>query len=62
MSLNDELCMVRPTLIDLNLTELHYFLFIASLDKCSGSFNADDNLSTKICVSSRKKRRKCYSI
>ena len=31
--------MVRPTLIDLNLVELKYYLFMISLDKCSGSCN-----------------------
>ena len=45
--LNDETCMVRPTLIDLNLFELKYYSFIISLDKCTGSYNY---LSPKICV------------
>ena len=31
--LNDELCMVRPTLIDLNPVELKYYPFTISLDK-----------------------------
>ena len=38
LSLNDEPCMVRPTLIDLNLVELKYYLFMISLDKFSGNF------------------------
>ena len=42
--------MIRPTLIDLNPIELNIYL-----DKCSGSFHATDNLSTKICVSSKTK-------
>ena len=37
--LNDEPCMVRPTLIDLNPVELKYYLFMISLDKCTGSCN-----------------------
>ena len=45
--LNDEPCMVRPNLIDLNPVELKYYPFMISLDKCSGSVNA---LSPKICV------------
>ena len=45
--LNDELCMVRPTHIDLNPVELKYYAFMISLDECSGSYNV---LSPKICV------------
>ena len=33
VSLNDEPCMVRPTLIDLNPVELKHYLFVISLDK-----------------------------
>ena len=52
MFLNDETCMVRPTLIDLNPVELKYYPFMISLDKCSGSCNVS---STKICVLSGTK-------
>ena len=31
--------MVRPTLIDLNPVELKYYLFMISLNKCTGSSN-----------------------
>ena len=44
---NDESCMVRPTLIDLNSVELKYYRFMISLDKCTGSCNV---LSSKIWV------------
>ena len=47
LSLNDEPCMVRPTLIDLNPVELKYYSFLISLDKCNGSCNV---LSPKISV------------
>ena len=47
LSLNDEPCMVRPTLIDLNPVELKYDSLIISLDKCNGSCNV---LSPKICA------------
>ena len=47
VSLNDEPCMVIPTLINLNLVKLKYYPFMISLDICSGSCNA---LSPKICV------------
>ena len=47
LSLNDEPCLVRPTLIDLNPVELKYYPFTVSLDKCSGNCNV---LSPKICI------------
>ena len=39
--------MVRPSLIDLNPSELKYYLFMISLVKCTASCNV---LSPKICV------------
>ena len=39
--------MVRPNLIDVNPVELRYYLFIISLNKCTGSCNV---LSPNICV------------
>ena len=47
--------MIRPTPIDLNPVELNYLSFMISLDKCNGSCNAVDDLSTKICVPSETK-------
>ena len=47
--------MIRPTLIDLNPVELNYYPFRFSLDKCSGSYNFIDDLSTKLCVPSKTK-------
>ena len=47
--------MIRPTPIDLNPVELDYLSFMISLDKCNGSCNAVDDLSTKICVPSETK-------
>ena len=46
-SLNDETCMLRPTLIDLNTIELEYYPFMISLDKCNRSCNV---LPKKICI------------
>ena len=48
--LRNESCMVKPRLIDLNLIGLNYYPFMISLDKCNGSCNIVDELSTKICV------------
>ena len=41
LSLNDEPCMIRPTLIDLNPVELKYYPFMISLDKCTGCCNVE---------------------
>ena len=50
--LNDELCMVRPTIIDMNHVELKYYPFMICLNKCTGSSNV---LSPKICVPKKTK-------
>ena len=41
LSLNDEPCIIRPTLIDLNPVERKYYPFMISLDKCTGSCNVE---------------------
>ena len=51
LSLNDEPCMVRSTLIDLNPVELKCCPFMTSLDKFNGSCNL---LWPKICVPKKK--------
>ena len=53
--LNDEPCMVRPALIDMNPAELKYYSFMINLNKCTGSCNV---LSPKIMCSRRKKKHK----
>ena len=53
--LNDEPCMVKPILIDLNPAELKYYPFVIRLDKCTGSCNV---LSRKICVPRKTKELK----
>ena len=45
--LNDETCIVRPILIDLNPVELKYYPFMISFNKCTGSC---DVVSQKICI------------
>ena len=45
--LNDEPCMVRTILMDLNPVELKYYPFMISLNKRTGSCNV---LTSKICV------------
>ena len=55
VSLNNVTCMIRPNLINLYPLELKYHQFLITLDKCSGSCNCADDLSSKICVPSKKK-------
>ena len=45
--LNDERCVIRPTLIDMNPVELKYYPFMISLNKCTGCCHV---LFSKICV------------
>ena len=56
MFLNDKPCMVRTAIIDMNLVELKYYLFMISLNKYTGSCKV---LSPKNICSKRNKRRKC---
>ena len=51
--LKSEPCMTRFTLIDLISIELNYYPFLITLDKCNGSCNAVDHLSTQMCVTSK---------
>ena len=56
LSLNDEPCMIRPTLINLSPVEFKYYPFTNSLDKCSGNCNV---LSPKLHVLKKNERHKC---
>ena len=47
--------MIIPFLIDLNPLEIKYYPLIINLDKCSGICNSFDDLSTKICIPSKRK-------
>ena len=55
MSLRNEPCVARSTLIDLNLIDLNYYPFIVILDKCNGSCNAINDLAIKTCFPSKTK-------
>ena len=50
--------MARTNLIDFDPAELKYYPFMVSLDISSGSCNSGNDLTTKISVPT-KKRRKC---
>ena len=41
--MNNQPCMVKSTLIDLNHDEIHYYLFIISMNRCNGSCNTVDD-------------------
>ena len=51
--LNDEPCMVRPTIIDMNPVKLKYYPSMISLNKCTGSCNF---YLQKICVPKETKQ------
>ena len=53
VSVNNQLCMVRQSLFDLNPDELHYYLFIISIDRYNGSFNANQEPCGGIFVSKK---------
>ena len=55
MPWNDEPCMVRPTLIDLNPVEFKDYPFMISVDKCSGGCNV---LSPIVGVPKTKQKNK----
>ena len=48
--MNNQPCMVRPTLIDLNSDELYYYPFIVSMDKYDGSCNTAEDPFCRICA------------
>ena len=50
VSVNNQQCMARPMLIDLNPDELHYYLFMICLDRCDGSYNTVEEPFGRICV------------
>ena len=56
MFLNNEICINRCTLIDLNPVELNYYPFMLSLDKSNRICNVVDDLSMKTCITSETKR------
>ena len=57
LSLSDEPCMVRATLIDLSPIELKHSSLMVSQDIRSGSCNSGNDLSTKMCVPSETEDR-----
>ena len=54
MSLSNQKCIIKPTLINLhpneNNQELHYYPFLVKLHRCVGSHNTPTVLSIKVCL------------
>ena len=48
MSISNQKCMVKPTLINLNPDDIHYYWFIVSPDRCDGSCNIVEDLFSRI--------------
>ena len=57
ISLNNQPCITRSTLVDLNSYEynqgLGYYTFMVNLDRCNGSCNILDDPSDKTCLSNK---------
>ena len=43
LTMNNQQCIVRPTLIGLNPEEVRYYTFITILDNCDGSCNITED-------------------
>ena len=59
MSLSNQKCMTKLTLIDLHLNEYsqesHYYPFAVKLHRCVESCNTFNDLSNKVCVPNKTK-------
>ena len=51
--MNNQKCIVRPTLIDLILNELHSYTFIISMNNCNGSCNNVKDPFGRICLTNK---------
>ena len=48
--MNNQQCITRPTIIDLNLDELHYYPFIINMNRCDRSCNTVEDPLGRICI------------
>ena len=55
VSIINEPCVTRPTLIDLCPVGLNFYPFMISLERSNGSYNTTDDLSSKICFPNKIK-------
>ena len=47
---NNQSCMIKTTLFDLNPDKLHDYPFIHSLDRCDGNCNSAEDPFGRVCV------------
>ena len=57
MSLNNEPCMIRPTLVAINHVDLNYYPFLISVDKFNGSCDVVYDFSTKYVFRVKQTRK-----
>ena len=50
VSMNNQVCEVRPEIININSNEPLFYPFSVKISKCSGSCNNIDNPYAKLCV------------
>ena len=54
MFVSNQKCMIQSTFINLlpneYSQELHYYLYAVDLDRCAGSCNTLDDLSSRVCI------------
>ena len=53
ISLNNESCLAKSSLIDALSQGLHQYPFMIGLDKCGGGCNTVHDLSSRVCVSNK---------
>ena len=49
LSMNKQLYMIIPKLVDLNLDKPHYYFFIISMNTCDGSYITPKDPLVRIC-------------
>ena len=55
VSLNNQSCQVRSTLIDVNSNEPLYYPLTVSVNKCDGGCNTNNGLYAQLCVPNKVK-------
>ena len=57
MSLNNQSCQTRPTLININSKETNFYPFNVSVNKCGTSCNTIDDPYHRVCVPNKVKNK-----
>ena len=55
VSLNNQTCKARPTLVNINSDETLFYPFTVTVNKCGGSFITTDDSYSRVCVSNKLK-------